>query len=97
MGDLGVGAIIWVRQLFSIFPSKGGDYSREAIDRGMAIIRGNTFLPWSLTSSYHWYYKKIPDQTVITNRSITVIPTTKTGLSKAKIVIVFMDLALRTQ
>ena len=90
---VGVGAIIWVRQLFSIFPSKGGDYSREAINRGTAIIQGNTFLPWSLTSSYHWYYKKIPDQTVITNRSITVIPTTKTGLSKAKIVIVFMDLA----
>ena len=32
---------------------EGGDYSREAINRGTAIIQGNTFLPWSLTSSYH--------------------------------------------
>ena len=28
----------------------------------------------------NWSYKKMPHQTVITNRSITVIPTTKTGL-----------------
>ena len=28
----------------------------------------------------NWYYKKIPHQIVITNRSISVIPTTKTGL-----------------
>jgi len=25
-----------------IFPSKGGDYLREVINRGTAIIRGNT-------------------------------------------------------
>ena len=29
-------------RLFQIFPSKGGDYLREAINRGTAIIRGNT-------------------------------------------------------
>ena len=27
-------------RLFQIFPSKGGDYLREAINRGTAIIRG---------------------------------------------------------
>ena len=37
----GGGAIIWERQLFQIFPSKGGDYSREAINQGMAFIQGN--------------------------------------------------------
>ena len=26
---------------FKFFPSKGGDYSREAITRGTAVIRGN--------------------------------------------------------
>ena len=35
-------AIIRERRLFQIFPSKGGKYSREAIDQGTAIIRGNT-------------------------------------------------------
>ena len=35
-------AIIRGRRLFEIFPSKGGDYSREAINQGTAIIRGNT-------------------------------------------------------
>ena len=34
--------IIWRRRLFSIFPSKGSDYMREAINRGTAIIGGNT-------------------------------------------------------
>ena len=29
-------------RLFKIFPSKRRDYSRAAIDRGRAIIRGNT-------------------------------------------------------
>ena len=29
-------------RLFKIFPSKRRDYSREAINRGRAIIRGNT-------------------------------------------------------
>ena len=38
-------AIIRGRQLFKIFRSRGGDYSREAINRGMAIIQGNTVLP----------------------------------------------------
>ena len=33
--------IIWGRRLFSIFLSKGGNFSREAINQGMAIIRGN--------------------------------------------------------
>ena len=28
--------------LFKVFPSKGGNYSRETINRGTAIIRGNT-------------------------------------------------------
>ena len=30
------------RRFFQMFLSKGGDYSREAINRGTAIIRGNT-------------------------------------------------------
>ena len=38
----GGGAIIRERRLFQIFPSNGGNYSREAIDQGTAIIRGNT-------------------------------------------------------
>ena len=38
----GGGAIIRGRQLFEKFPSKAGGYSREAIIRGAAIIRGNT-------------------------------------------------------
>ena len=28
-----------------IFPSKEGDYSRESLNRGTAIIRGNTVIP----------------------------------------------------
>ena len=40
----GGAAIIRERRLFLIFPSKGGDYSREAINRGTAIIQGNTVL-----------------------------------------------------
>ena len=36
----GVGAII-----SEIFPSKEGDYSRESLNRGTAIIRGNTVIP----------------------------------------------------
>ena len=28
--------------IFQIFPSNGGNYSREEIDQGTAIIRGNT-------------------------------------------------------
>ena len=36
------GAIIRERRLFQIFPSNGGNYSREAIDQGTAVIRGNT-------------------------------------------------------
>ena len=39
---VGRGAIIRGRRLFEIFPSKEGDYSREAINRGKAIIRSNT-------------------------------------------------------
>ena len=27
--------------ILNFFPSKGGDYSREAITRGTAVIRGN--------------------------------------------------------
>ena len=38
----GEGAIIRGRRLFKIFRSKRGDYSREAINRGTAIIRRNT-------------------------------------------------------
>ena len=37
-------AIIRGRGLFQIFRSKGGDYSREAINRGTPVIRGNTVL-----------------------------------------------------
>ena len=36
------------------------------------------------------YYKKKLYQTVMTNKSITVIPTTKTGLYKVRAVIVCM-------
>ena len=35
-------AIIRGRRLLCIFPSKEGDYSREAINPGTAIIGGNT-------------------------------------------------------
>ena len=38
----GGGAIIRGRRLFLIFRSKGPEYSREAINRGTAIIRGST-------------------------------------------------------
>ena len=31
-----------------MFLSKGGDYSREAINRGTAIIRGNTVCSFSM-------------------------------------------------
>ena len=34
--------IIRGRRLFQVFQSKGGDHSREAINRGTAINRGNT-------------------------------------------------------
>ena len=40
--------IIRGRRLFLIFQSKRGNYSREAIDRGMAIIRGNMVIPFYL-------------------------------------------------
>ena len=39
---LGGGKIIRGRRLFQIFLSKGGDNSREAINRGTAVIRRNT-------------------------------------------------------
>ena len=45
----GGGAIIRGRRL--LFPSKGGDYSREVINRGTAIIRGNTVYPSDIFSS----------------------------------------------
>ena len=35
------GAIIWGRWPFQIFPSKEGDYSKEAINQGTATIWGN--------------------------------------------------------
>ena len=41
-GGGGGGGIIRGRQLFETFPSKAGGYLREAINRGTAIIRGNT-------------------------------------------------------
>ena len=45
--------IIWRRGLFSIFPSKGGDYLREAINQGTAIIRGNRVVcPLNYKSSF---------------------------------------------
>ena len=39
---MGGGKIIRGRRLFQIFLSKGGDNSREAINRGTAVIRRNT-------------------------------------------------------
>ena len=41
-GERGGGGIFRGRRLFQIFPSNGGKYSREEIDQGTAIIRGNT-------------------------------------------------------
>ena len=41
-GGRGGRAIIRGRRLFLIFWSKGGDYSREAINRRTAIFRENT-------------------------------------------------------
>ena len=41
-GRGGWGTIIRGRRSFKIFLSKGGDSSREAINRGTAVIRGNT-------------------------------------------------------
>ena len=41
-GERGRGTIIRGRRLFQIFLSKGGDYSREVINGGTAVIRGNT-------------------------------------------------------
>jgi len=41
-GGEGGWAIIQGRRLFQIIPPKRGDYSRGAINRGAAIIRGNT-------------------------------------------------------
>ena len=38
----GGGVVILGRQLFSTFRSKGNDYSREVINRGMATIQGST-------------------------------------------------------
>ena len=38
----GAGATILGRRILYIFVSKEGDFSREAIKRGTAIIRGNT-------------------------------------------------------
>ena len=42
----GGGRLLEARRLdyFKHFGQKGGDYSREAINRKMAIIRGNTLL-----------------------------------------------------
>ena len=42
-------AIIRGRRL--LFPSKGGDYSRDVINRGTAIVRGNTVYPSNISSS----------------------------------------------
>ena len=48
-----------------MFLSKGGDYSREAINRGTAIIRGNTVCSFSMykdnwgISVNHGAHKKI--------------------------------------
>ena len=46
---LGGGAIIRGRRL--LFPSKGGNNSRDVINRGIAIIRGNTVYPSDISSS----------------------------------------------
>lgn len=40
-GKRGAGAIIQGGKLFKIFPTKRGDYLREVINSGTAIIRGN--------------------------------------------------------
>ena len=42
LGGGGWGAAVIIRGRRLLFPSKGGDYSREVINRGTAIIRGNT-------------------------------------------------------
>ena len=40
--EMAKGRIIRGIRSFQTFLSKGGDYSREAINRGTAVIRGNT-------------------------------------------------------
>ena len=51
VGSGGGGAIIEGRWLFQIFPSKGGDFLREVIIWGTAIIQGNTVcLRWDSNS-----------------------------------------------
>ena len=47
--EVGGGGIIRGRRLFQIFPTKGGDYSKEAINRGTVIIRGNEVKRFSLS------------------------------------------------
>ena len=49
------GGIIEGRRLFKIFPSKGGEYWREAIDRGTAIIRGNTVFIYLFIYFYYYF------------------------------------------
>ena len=44
-GERGGGDYLREAIISEIFPSKEGDYSREAIYRGTAIIRGNTVIP----------------------------------------------------
>ena len=54
-GETGGGeTIIRGRLLFYIFPSKGGDYPGEAINRGTAIIPGNTPVNTSTMSLKNW-------------------------------------------
>ena len=54
-GETGGGeTIIRGRLLFYIFPSKGGDYPGVAINRGTAIIRGNTAVNTSTMSLKNW-------------------------------------------
>ena len=44
-GERGGGDYLREAIISQIFPSKEGDYSRESLNRGTAIIRGNTVIP----------------------------------------------------
>ena len=57
-------------RLFEIFLSKGGDYSREAISRGTAIIRGNMVAMETKTERKHCLHR---------NQIIRPLPNVRTG------------------
>ena len=75
-----VGTIIWGRRLYQIFPPKGGDYSRGAINRRAAIIRGNTVFSVSVFDNITVFYFSV------TRRSLHFVNATPwmTGINRWK-------------